>query len=1442
MKIFRRIISFLLSMLIAAGILLLPLSAADRGNADAKTDTAMLPSEDTIAAMPKFDGRDYGIITPIKDQGLTNLCWAYSAVAASEASILRSGINPLATAETLNLNPTAAAYRVANRRSDPLGNTDGELIAGNFTDFTGNPGKIATLFSLWWGPVSGTSAAADPFENSEYRLENAVYIPEYKGEPALHIAAIKRAIAKYGAVTFQYNNASNQYYYNPKNETGAESYPHACTIIGWDDSIPADRFLPGGATQSGGWLIKNSYASLPDGYPYFYISYDNTCSQTYAFSYVPREKYDNNYYYDGAMNDFPLRNDRVVANVYQAAGADEAGKAEVLKAVNVGVSGTDFTLEVEIYTGLSSPFGAQDPPTAGGSCAAKATGHFEFGGYVTLALDSAVPLAAGEWFSVIVRVTEGNAKIRLGEKNGKDLSYAGTSGGFTKLGNYVGRIKALSAFEDTAPEWDDAESTFTNLVVLANFKDEESFAQDVYQGATVLQILDNTYNRAEYSVRDYLSSVSNGKLKMQTLFLLDGDQSLTLSKPRGYYAEKDDFNPGGYEAGEENLRSAELREDWANALSAAVAAGNLPIDRSGKTHSLDELDQNGDGKIDCITVIYKPTTQNISVGWGSPLWDYKYYNSLVTFSTAKGELRSDAYVQLTLSYMTADGRSALYQASDVLPIVSLGKICHETLHVLGLKDLYRTDFSGEVYYMSAMGKPLSPAVQFISVKEREALGFLTEDEVLTLSRDGTYSLSVSAPYSEGVVGYKLSLPQLGKTLYLEYRRFDGALNKYDTKEKELYACSTGELVRGQTLKSGLVCYLAKSGVRFPSNLNGTDEYVVLSGGIYQTKSDAAIAPGESIDITNEISVTVTEMTDEKLQFSISGITGATPPHTHTLIWSDEVAASCINSGVRAHYRCAFCGEYFLPEDKTAPVSYSALVLPINAQAHSLRHVSAVAPSCTEGGWDAYTVCTLCGYTTKVEKGALGHEYVHHEAKAPSCTEAGWDAYDTCTRCDYTTKVEKPALGHDPVHHAAKPATCTEAGYKAYDTCNRCDYTTYEAEDALGHDIKQYEAKAPSCTEAGWDAYEACTRCDYTTKVEKPALGHDPVHHDAKAQTCTEAGWDAYDTCTRCDYTTKVEKPALGHDLAHHAAKPATCTEAGYKAYDTCNRCDYTTYEAEDALGHEYIHHEAKAPSCTEAGWDAYDTCTRCDYTTKIEKPALGHVPGEWIVEKEATETEDGYRYKKCTVCEEKVAEEVIPRLAWVNPFVDVPEDKWFYASVKYANQNNLFKGTSDTTFEPNTPMNRAMFCRVLANLEGVDNENNLTVDRFSDVLSGKWYTKAVKWAADTGIVSGYPGGIFLPEQKITRQEMCLMLANYAKYLSIYDDLAKKEDNGVAFADAAKIATWASEAVNVMKNNGYIVGKPIDGTYEFQPQATATRAEVATIFRAFCMANPTVLKK
>lgn len=404
-----------------------------------------LPSLEEIVSLPEYDGRDYGIITPVKDQGSTNLCWAYSSIAASEASIVRSGLKPL---DEVNLNPTAAAYRVNNRGNDPLGNTSGNYVSGDFTTFTGNPSKIATIFSGWWGPVSGANATVDPFENSEFRLENAVHIPENKNDPALRIAEIKNAIAKYGAVTFQYNNRNNIYYYNPKNEKSGSSYPHACAIVGWNDNIPAGNFAPDGATMNGGWLIKNSYSSLPSGYPYFYISYDNTSSSMYAFSYAERKAYDRNYYYDGDIDDFPLRNDKHVANVYRA-GSEVSGKTEKITAVNVGVEGNGYTLEAEIYTGLSSPFEAENAPVAGGKSVAKKTMSFDYGGYVTMRLDEPVSLAAGEWFSVVVRVVEGNAKIRLGVKNSKTLSYAGSYGNYVKFENYVGRIKAFTTFYET---------------------------------------------------------------------------------------------------------------------------------------------------------------------------------------------------------------------------------------------------------------------------------------------------------------------------------------------------------------------------------------------------------------------------------------------------------------------------------------------------------------------------------------------------------------------------------------------------------------------------------------------------------------------------------------------------------------------------------------------------------------------------------------------------------------------------------------------------------------------------------------------------------------------------------------------------------------------------------------------------------------------------------
>ena len=374
------------------------------------------------------------------------MCWAYSSIAAAESSILKSGIDPTVTKDTLSLNPMAAAYRVFKRESDPLGNTDGDWQSVNYLTQSGDPLKIAKLYSMWWAPVSGNVVTTNPYENPSYRFENAIYIPENKSNPEEYIRSIKKAIAKYGAVTFQYNNARETLYYNPKNEQGSTISPHACTIIGWDDNIPSDKFVPNGATQKGGWLVKNSYKSLE----YFWLSYDNTSSCSYAFSFAPKDKYDFNYYYDGSMDDFPLRKDKSVANVFKAKKSDDL-KDEYIKAVNVAIGGENVTAKVEIYKNVDYPYGGQDNvPVSGGYLTNTTTAYFENSGYVTIELNQPVKIEKDQWFSAIVSVSNenGDAKIMTSYKNGREMSYINNGSGWTQLKNYVGRIKVYTKLEN----------------------------------------------------------------------------------------------------------------------------------------------------------------------------------------------------------------------------------------------------------------------------------------------------------------------------------------------------------------------------------------------------------------------------------------------------------------------------------------------------------------------------------------------------------------------------------------------------------------------------------------------------------------------------------------------------------------------------------------------------------------------------------------------------------------------------------------------------------------------------------------------------------------------------------------------------------------------------------------------------------------------------------
>lgn len=172
-------------------------------------------------------------------------------------------------------------------------------------------------------------------------------------------------------------------------------------------------------------------------------------------------------------------------------------------------------------------------------------------------------------------------------------------------------------------------------------------------------------------------------------------------------------------------------------------------------------------------------------------------------------------------------------------------------------------------------------------------------------------------------------------------------------------------------------------------------------------------------------------------------------------------------------------------------------------------------------------------------------------------------------------------------------------------------------------------------------------------------------------------------------------------------------------------------------------------------------------------------------------------------------------------FNDVPASHWAAKDIAFVSSLGLFKGTSLHTFSPNTPMTRAMFAQVLANLEVVD-ASDYAETVFTDVREQLWYTGAVTWAAKSGIINGTGQGKFNPNAGITREQMAVMLYNYAVYKG-YELPAVA--SGV-FVDGDDINAWASKAVEAIADAGIMKGTT-DGS--FQPQVNATRAEVAAVF-------------
>lgn len=176
----------------------------------------------------------------------------------------------------------------------------------------------------------------------------------------------------------------------------------------------------------------------------------------------------------------------------------------------------------------------------------------------------------------------------------------------------------------------------------------------------------------------------------------------------------------------------------------------------------------------------------------------------------------------------------------------------------------------------------------------------------------------------------------------------------------------------------------------------------------------------------------------------------------------------------------------------------------------------------------------------------------------------------------------------------------------------------------------------------------------------------------------------------------------------------------------------------------------------------------------------------------------------------------------VMPFIDVPANIWYRNAVQYVYENGIMSGTSDITFSPDMATTRGMIVTILYRLEGMPKTG--TANGFTDVPVGAYYEDAVAWASANNIVSGYGNGLFGPEDKVTREQMAVIIYNYHKAMG--KDVSNIEGMRIyEFTDYESISDWAVTAVRYCLNAGIFNGNA-DGT--LNPKGNVTRAELAVI--------------
>ncbi len=291
----------------------------------------------------------------------------------------------------------------------------------------------------------------------------------------------------------------------------------------------------------------------------------------------------------------------------------------------------------------------------------------------------------------------------------------------------------------------------------------------------------------------------------------------------------------------------------------------------------------------------------------------------------------------------------------------------------------------------------------------------------------------------------------------------------------------------------------------------------------------------------------------------------------------------------------------------------------------------------------------------------------------------------------------------------------------------------------------------------------------------------------------------------------------GHSWSSEVTPP-TCETDGFTT-DTCTVCELTRIsDVQPATGHSWVDAETVDPTCKADGY-TLQACTVCNATQKVEILPASHTYRE-VSHIPATNGEDGGITYLCSRCGYCVTETLPSQL---HRFIDLQESAWYYPYVKEMVVLGLMNGTSDTSFSPGKTLTRAMLVTILYRMQG---EPEAATANYTDVPAGKWYSAAVGWASENGVVTGYPDQTFRPNAPVTREQAATILYRCAPLMGRSTEQTAALDE---FTDFGTISGYAKIPMGWAKANDILSGFP-DET--LRPGGSASRAQIAKMIVTF----------